>query len=368
MKMPLSALVLCLFTISYATIPPDVTADMIQMCANHGYKAEKHQVTTADGYILAMYHMSGYLNSTNSDDSQKPVVFMQHGLWDSSFTWIVDGAGLGPAYLMVDAGFDVWLGNNRGNYLSQNHTYLNRTEEAYWEFTWQHMAEYDIPAMIDYTLEQTNRQTLVYVGHSEGTTQMFARLADVSDFADKISLFIALAPAISTAHLDSKTIHEISQIKALSFILQGLGYYQFLGYPNMPITFYHICKNFSFICEDFLYFVADKDKEVDNIEQLPIVFSHFPMRTSLRNMVHWQQMTNAKEDGFVKYDYGVINNMRIYGQTTPPHIDVGKIKAKMAIFHGTDDRLADPQDVAYLLTQLPQENLVHVQNLTDFGH
>ena len=197
---------------------------------------------------------------------------------------------------------------------------------------------------------------------------MFARLADVPDFADKINLFIALAPVISTVHLDIDKIHEIANINWLASIILATGYYDFLGYPDMPITFYYICKHFSFICEDLLQLFADKDLDVDNIEQLPIVFSHFPMGTSTRNMVHFQQMTAATKEGFVKYDYGVINNMRVYGQTTPPHIDVGKIKAKMAIFHGTADRLADPQDVAYLLTQLPEENLVHVQNLTNFGH
>jgi len=81
---------------------------------------------------------------------------------------------------------------------------------------------------------------------------MFARLADVPDFADKINLFIALAPVISTVHLDSDTIHEVSNIKNLAELLIGLGYYDFLGYPNMPITFYSICKYASFICEDLL--------------------------------------------------------------------------------------------------------------------
>jgi hypothetical protein len=40
----------------------------------------------------------------------------------------------------------------------------------------------------------------------------------------------------------------------------------------------------------------------------------------------------------------------------------------MALFHGTLDRLADPRDVDWLLTQLPEDKVVHVANLTDFGH
>jgi lysosomal acid lipase/cholesteryl ester hydrolase len=195
---------------------PDAARNFTAMVEGNGYDVEEHSVTTEDGYILTLFRIPG--KAGNHGWLKKPAVFMQHGLWDSSFTWIVNGVGKAPAYLMADAGWDVWMGNNRGNYFSWNHTFLSQWSTEYWEFTWQQMAEFDIPAMIDYTLEETGQKALVYVGHSEGTTQMFAKLSETPNFADKINLFIGLAPVASTKHLDSIVIHALSYTPFLEVI------------------------------------------------------------------------------------------------------------------------------------------------------
>ena len=45
------------------------------------------------------------------------------------------------------------------------------------------------------------------------------------------------------------------------------------------------------------------------------------------------------------FDYGSWKNQELYGQKTPPKIDVGKItEVKTAMFVGSYDQLADPLD------------------------
>lgn len=57
------------------------------------------------------------------------------------------------------------------------------------------MGKYDIPAQIDYTLNKTGQANLSYIAHSQGTTQMFAALAEgYGDLSEKVNIFIAMAP------------------------------------------------------------------------------------------------------------------------------------------------------------------------------
>ena len=54
--------------------------------------------------------------------------------------------------MMADAGYDVWMGNVRGNRYSTNHTTLNVKDPKFWEFSFDEMALHDLPTMVDYVL------------------------------------------------------------------------------------------------------------------------------------------------------------------------------------------------------------------------
>jgi pimeloyl-ACP methyl ester carboxylesterase len=79
---------------------------------------------------------------------------------------------------LADAGYDVWLSNNRGTWYSQQHVeYDAVTDNEFWMYTWADMGLYDQPANIEKVKEQTGHDKIFYVGYSQGTIQMFYGLS-----------------------------------------------------------------------------------------------------------------------------------------------------------------------------------------------
>lgn len=71
---------------------------------------------------------------------------------------------------MMEEGYDVWLGNNRGSMFSLGHETMDYTEHEFWDFSWAEMGLYDVPANIGYIHEASGNQKVTYFGYSQGTT------------------------------------------------------------------------------------------------------------------------------------------------------------------------------------------------------
>ena len=58
----------------------------------------------------------------------------------------------------------------RGNKYSRRHVKYTPKDPEFWEFTFDEMAKYDVPAMLMEAISQSNStdQKISYVGHSQG--------------------------------------------------------------------------------------------------------------------------------------------------------------------------------------------------------
>lgn len=79
-----------------------------------------------------------------------------HGLLDCSDTFIINDEDKAPAFVLANRGYDVWLANNRGNKHSQDHINLTTKDKEFWDFTFEEMAFYDLPAAFRYVNDKTN--------------------------------------------------------------------------------------------------------------------------------------------------------------------------------------------------------------------
>ena len=61
------------------------------------------------------------------------------------------------------------MGNVRGSIYSREHVKYKPREYKFWEWTWDEMAKYDLPAFLDYVTNHTQEEKVYYIGFSQGT-------------------------------------------------------------------------------------------------------------------------------------------------------------------------------------------------------
>ncbi|XP_037513150.1 lysosomal acid lipase/cholesteryl ester hydrolase [Rhipicephalus sanguineus] len=333
-------------------IDPDACRNVTEIIRDKGYPVEEHRVTTSDGFVINIQRMPDGHKARHAK-GPKPVVFLQHGLLSSSADWVINYPPESLGYILADAGYDVWLGNVRGNTYS-SHVKYTRKDKQFWDFSFDEMIKYDLPAMLDYVLNTTQQTKLFYVGHSQGTLILFALLSERPEYNKKIQLFSAMGPVTNVTYMTSPVRLLAPFAKDAGVLFRLFGDYDFL--PNnwfMRFLAKTMCKYHALreVCEDAIFLIVGTDMHELNVTRLPVFISHTPAGTSVKNMIHFAQLVREKR--FQKFDYGSSKNMAIYGQKIPPVYNVSGVKIPVGLFWSLNDWFADPADVNILTKQLP---------------
>lgn len=127
-----------------------------------GIIVETHTVHTTDEYELVLHRLRKRDNSKLP--SRGPILLM-HGLLECSVVWMASGED-SIAFDLLNLGFDVWLGNNRGNSYSSPKWGLWGSKAQDYDFT--DIAKHDFPAKVAYVLECSKASQLRYIGQSQG--------------------------------------------------------------------------------------------------------------------------------------------------------------------------------------------------------
>lgn len=346
---------------------PEVTFDTEDFIKHLGYPCETHVVTTEDGYVLKMFRIPFGKVQGRRCAVPRPPVLLQHGLLCSSDDWVVNHENQSLAYILADAQFDVWISNLRGNKYAQDHTRPEPSHHQFYQFSWDEMAEYDLPAIIDYILAATGYADLQYVGHSMGTTVAFAMLASKPDYNAKVRHFHAMAPVVFLNHSKSPVRYFAPFTKEIEVIFGLIGYDEFLPSDTLTRIISILCETrVRKYCENSLFFISGYDPQELNITRLPVYMSHTPAGTSSMTVVQYAQEIDS--GFFQRYDYGILKNFDKYGQKTPPKYDLEQVVTNVTLYWGQRDLLADPQDVDNLRRALPNCDESRKIGSPDFAH
>uniref|UniRef100_F1LGP5 Lysosomal acid lipase/cholesteryl ester hydrolase n=1 Tax=Ascaris suum TaxID=6253 RepID=F1LGP5_ASCSU len=121
---------------SFSVHLPEADMTAPEIITYYGYPVEHHTTITADGYHLVLHRIPhGNKESNTTKNRRRPVVFLQHGFVGSSAVWLMNPPSQSAGFVFADAGFDVWMGNTRGNTYSFKHNSLTRNDREYWKFT-----------------------------------------------------------------------------------------------------------------------------------------------------------------------------------------------------------------------------------------
>uniref|UniRef100_A0A1I7VST2 AB hydrolase-1 domain-containing protein n=1 Tax=Loa loa TaxID=7209 RepID=A0A1I7VST2_LOALO len=210
------------------------------------------------------------------------------------------------------------------------------------------MAMYDLDAMFDLILRETRQKSLYYMGFSQGTTIMFAKLSRNPEFASKIRKFFALGPVGTVAHV--KGLFRILATKfffndKLMRLVFGDKFFAF-DYKLAKLTSMLICDKpfLNPLCRDVLFQIAGPESNQFN-ESRVSVYIGGQGGTSVMNMIHWIQMDS------------------------PPIYNLSLVNVPIYLFSGMNDWLANPVDIQEsLLSMLPNKSIKRRKQFNDYNH
>uniref|UniRef100_A0A8C3Y2E6 Lipase n=1 Tax=Catharus ustulatus TaxID=91951 RepID=A0A8C3Y2E6_CATUS len=327
----------------------------------HGFPSEEYEVTTKDGYILAVYRIPAGRNDRNT--GQKPAVFLQHAFLGDATHWISNLPNNSLGFVLADAGYDVWLGNSRGNTWSLKHKTLKPCQKEFWQFSFDEMGKYDIPAELNFIMNKTGQKHIYYIGHSEGSAAGFIAFYTYPELAKRVKVFFALGPVTTCQHATSPLVKLIRFPEPLLRLVLGCkGAAHQIEFLKGPVT--QLCTSLDKFCAHVLCYIAGGSVKNINTSRVDMYVGHSPAGTSVQDIFHWRQL--AYTDQFQAYDYGSKENMKKYNQTAPPVYKIEEIKTPIAVWSGGQDTFADPTDMAKLLPRIT--NLIYHENFPAWGH
>ena len=229
-----------------------------------GYPVEVHEAKTDDGYYLTLHRIPhGRDNLTNKT---RPAAFLQHGLLCSSSNWVANPPDESLGFMLADAGFDVWMGNVRGNTYSKKHETFSATSVDFWDFSVDEMSKYDLPAMVMYVLQNTTQKELYYIGHSQGTMMLFAGLSENKELQGRIKVAFALAPVTRLKNIYSPIKVFAPFESEFKITFEVLGIHQFLpSCEVIQLLADKVCPIDEKMCATISYLVAGYDKKGFNL-------------------------------------------------------------------------------------------------------
>jgi len=357
-----------------------------------GYPYQEIFVCTRDGYILALERLP--------NPGSKKVLYLQHGVMDSSFTWVANGADASVAYRAHEEGYDVFLGNFRGTGGAGAHRHVDPTisPDRYWDFSINEHAFEDVRAFMQAIVKVKKEEeegigeekpSIISIAHSMGGAALImyvinARQKNEPHYLDGMVLVspagihvdsplyaraggrmvdLTVARMVDSLRLPNdfltratvKLVHDIKQkVPALEDIISLVIVYSIGGDKNQP-----------------------RNGPFSTVQQL--TYNVLTCGTSTKAYAHLRQFITSKRFRAFDYDSSASpnfraepgGNMKHYGTPEPPeYTDLyHMIDIPVHLIAGRGDKLIGPTNVLLHHDYMKAQGVdVTIESLEHCGH
>jgi len=272
-------------------LQPETLLNTEQLIRYYGFPCDVHTVFTNDGYILTMHRIPGDKNRI-IDPNLVPILIV-HGTLGYADHFISNTPDNSFALLLAQAGFDVWLANCRGTINSRLHKVLNPNSAEYWNWSWDEMAEFDLPAFIDYILKTTNKSHINYSGHSLGGALPFALLATKPEYKSKIGAIFALAPMGNLANSSALFKLLVNGEPAVHLLSDTLQLDMIPGIP--PLEAALMGKYLDPVVQQTAFALVGPDYQEWDSNRTEVKMAHYFTSTASKVVIHQGQMVKKEK-------------------------------------------------------------------------
>ncbi|XP_025831745.1 lipase 3-like [Agrilus planipennis] len=344
-------------------------SDVVTIIQSRGYPVEVHKVITEDGYILTMHRIP----NTRHPRRKRYPIFLQHGLIATSANFATQSRNVSMAFILSDAGYDIWMGNYRGTTYSQEHVRLTVRDNEYWNHSLDHLGLMDIPAMLNKIAEVTGKKgETIVIGHSLGTTiSMIYASARPEEARRNIKFMVLLAPAATLTNMISPFRILAPLSEAILDVVVSNDLIRVVSSPNISNLYSRtLCLDSPIVlkrCEQIFNIFYGPYSQM-GAELLPVFFWHLPAGTSVKVIRHAADLVLGK---FHMYDNGAKINERIYGSKSPPVYNTKNIRVPTLIMYAVNDWACGKKDALVLASHMSPEVLpfgIAEIDIKDFNH
>lgn len=244
------------------------------------------------------------------------------------------------------------MGNVRGSKFAMKHRSIDPQTREFWRFSFHEIGIYDISALIDYVLSVTQKTSLFFVAHNQGTTALMVLLSSKPDYNDKIIHAHLMAPIVFMDNPHPLVMFGAEDNLRASRLLGNFNFFSISNLANLIIDAYCADKSYESMayCTNLWFFLFGRNINQTEIQSNVLLeIPNFISPTA--SLMQWNHFLQLGQSGkFQTFDNRGDDAER-NSYSSPSEYTLSNVKVPMFLYHAAED-LVVSRAVSFSISKL----------------